>query len=106
MSNASRTTTQDDKASHLCRYEMRQEVNRSWTVYDTYSSGPEIALAWSVGNLSNREARICCAIVNEKHDARQKHPLKARPPFNHRLQKIDALPLVSEGVAHAHGDQG
>ena len=85
---------------------MRQEANSSWTVYDTYSSEPEIALGWSLGGLSNREARICCAIVNEKHNAREKPPLNAWPPLNRTFLKTDAVPLVSDGVVDANGDQG
>ncbi|WP_132411852.1 hypothetical protein [Neorhizobium sp. S3-V5DH] len=48
------------------RFAVRQERDRSWTVYDTFTDRPAIPSTWCLVDLSESQANIYCAIINAK----------------------------------------
>ncbi|WP_141720064.1 hypothetical protein [Rhizobium sp. YK2] len=53
------------------RYAIRREMDQSWTVYDLFTGVPAKPSTWALENLPEKEARIFCAILNEKDAARR-----------------------------------
>jgi len=53
------------------RYALRQEPDFSWTVYDVFTGKTAKPTTWELDKLPEKEARIFCAILNEKDAARR-----------------------------------
>ena len=52
------------------RYAVRQEMDSSWTVYDTFTGRPAMPSTWCLVDLSQSQANIYCAIINAKDENR------------------------------------
>jgi hypothetical protein len=63
---------QPDRPNHSTRYDIREEADGYWTVYDTFSNRPAKPSTWLLVELPEKDASIYCAIINEKHRARQR----------------------------------
>ncbi len=50
---------------------LRQEPDFSWTVYDVFTGKTAKPTTWELDKLPEKEARIFCAILNEKDAARR-----------------------------------
>ncbi|MBB4566730.1 hypothetical protein [Rhizobium leucaenae] len=60
---------EDAMANHTRRYDVRQEMNFSWTVFDVFTGLPARPSTWKLESLPEKEARVFCAILNEKDAA-------------------------------------
>ncbi|KAA1184610.1 hypothetical protein FP026_04335 [Rhizobium tropici] len=58
-------------ATNTRRYAVRREMDLSWTVYDLFTGMPAKPSTWALENLPEKEARVFCAILNEKDAARR-----------------------------------
>ncbi len=48
------------------RYDVRREIDFSWTVYDVFTGMTAQPSTWRLEALPEKEARVFCAILNEK----------------------------------------
>ena len=62
---------EDAMATITRRYAIRREMDLSWTVYDLFTGVPAKPSTWTLENLPEKEARVFCAILNEKDAARR-----------------------------------
>lgn len=63
---------QDDAMGNQTRrYAVRQEVDSSWAVYDVFTGMSAKPSTWKLEGLPEQEARVFCAILNEKDAARR-----------------------------------
>ncbi len=62
---------EDAMATETRRYAVRREIDSSWTVYDVFTGAPAKPSNWRLENLPEKEARVFCAILNEKDAARR-----------------------------------
>ncbi|MGG6894808.1 MULTISPECIES: hypothetical protein [Rhizobium] len=58
-------------ATSTRRYAVRREMDSSWTVYDVFTGVSAKPSTWELENLPEKEARVFCAILNEKDAARR-----------------------------------
>ncbi len=62
---------EDAMTSSTRRYALRQELDFSWTVYDVFTGTSAKPSTWKLESLPEKDARIFCAILNEKDAARR-----------------------------------
>ncbi len=64
---------QEDRMTHeTMRYAVRQELDRSWTVFDVFTGQPAKPSTWALVDLSQGQAGMYCTIVNAK-DTNRRH---------------------------------
>ncbi|KGD86206.1 hypothetical protein JL39_29030 [Rhizobium sp. YS-1r] len=61
----------DWMADLTARYAVREEIDRSWTVYDVFTGLPAKPSTWFLVELSEKQAEMYCTIVNAKDAARR-----------------------------------
>ncbi len=62
---------EDRMADMTARYAVREEIDRSWTVYDVFTGLPAKPSTWFLVDLSEKQAEMYCTIVNAKDAARR-----------------------------------